>query len=180
MQDAESRMQKSIEALHTELGRLRSGRASPGLVEHIQVDYYGQQTPLSQIASVVAENARTLLITPWEKPMMGVIEKAIMAANLGLNPSNAGTAIRIPLPPLTEERRRDLVKVVKEEAESARVAVRNLRRDANSQVKDLLKSKEINEDDEHRAEASIQKLTDKYIATIDSVVSAKEADLMAV
>jgi len=178
--EAETRMQKSIEAFQTELGRLRSGRASPGLVEHIMVDYYGNDTPLSQVASVVAENARTLLITPWEKNLIPAIEKAILMANLGLNPSNAGTVIRLPLPALTEERRRDLVKVVKDEAEKARVSIRNIRRDANAHVKDLLKDKSINEDDERRAEASIQKITDKFIANVESLVVSKEADLMAV
>ena len=178
--DAEQRMQKSIEAFQTELTRLRSGRASPGLVEHVMVDYYGNETPLSQVASVTAENARTLLITPWEKTLVPAIEKAILTANLGLNPTTSGTAIRVPLPALTEERRRDLVKVVKDEAEKARVSIRNIRRDANGHVKDLLKDKSINEDDERRAEALIQKITDKFIAQVESLVATKEADLMAV
>lgn len=178
--DADVRMQKCIEAFQHELSRLRSGRASPGLVEHILVDYYGQDTPLSQVASIVAENARTLLVTPWEKNLIPVIEKAIMTANLGLNPATAGMAIRIPLPALTEERRRDLVKVVKDEAEKARVSIRNVRRDANVHIKDLLKDKSINEDDERRAEIQIQKITDKYIAHVETLVASKEADLMAV
>lgn len=178
--DADVRMQKCIEVFQHELSRLRSGRASPGLVEHILVDYYGQDTPLSQVASIVAENARTLLVTPWEKNLIPVIEKAIMTANLGLNPVTAGLAIRIPLPALTEERRRDLVKVVKDEAEKARVSIRNVRRDANVHIKDLLKDKSINEDDERRAETQIQKITDKYIAQVETLVASKEADLMAV
>lgn len=179
-QDAEVRMQKSIEAFQTELTRLRSGRASPGLIEHVMVDYYGTDTPLSQVASVTAENARTLLISPWEKTLVPAIEKAILTANLGLNPSTSGTVIRVPLPALTEERRRDLVKVVKDEAEKARVSIRNIRRDANAHIKDLLKDKSINEDDERRAEAVIQKTTDKFIAQVEALVAAKEADLMAV
>ncbi len=180
IKEADVRMQKCIDAFHNELSRLRSGRASPGLVEHITVDYYGQETPLSQVASVVAENARTLMVTPWDKAMVQAIEKAIMSSNLGLNPSTAGTAIRIPLPALSEERRRDLVKVLRDEAEKARVSIRNVRRDANTQIKELLKEKAINEDDERRAEASVQKLTDKVVAEVDSIVAAKEADLMAI
>jgi ribosome recycling factor len=178
--DAEMRMQKSVEAFQGELSRLRSGRASPGLLEHVMVDYYGNETPLSQVASVTVENARTLLVNPWEKNLVPVIEKAILTANLGLNPSTSGTTIRVPLPALTEERRRDLVKVVKDEAEKARVSIRNIRRDANAHIKDLLKDKSINEDDERRAETAIQKITDKFIAQVESLVVAKETDLMAI
>ncbi len=179
-QDAEVRMHKSIEAFQTELTRLRSGRASPGLIEHLMVDYYGNDTPLSQVASVTAENARMLLVSPWEKMLVPAIEKAILTANLGLNPTTSGTVIRVPLPALTEERRRDLVKIVKDEAEKARVSIRNIRRDANAHIKDLLKDKSINEDDERRAETVIQKTTDKFIAQVEALVAAKEADLMAV
>ncbi len=179
-QDAEARMGKSIESLKHELGKLRAGRAHPSLLDQISVDYYGNPTPLNQVSNVTATDARTLTVVPWEKSMVQPIEKAIMESDLGLNPATAGETIRIPLPPLTEERRRDLVKVVKSEGENAKVAVRNIRRDANSDFKDLVKEKEISEDDERRAEADVQKLTDKYVAEVDQLVKAKEEDLMEI
>lgn len=178
--DAEARMSKSVESLKHELGKLRAGRAHPSLLDQISVDYYGTATPLSQVANVNASDARTLTVAPWEKTMVQPIEKAIMESDLGLNPATAGTTIRIPLPPLTEERRRDLVKVVKSEGESAKVAIRNIRRDANGDFKDLVKEKEISEDDERRAEADVQKLTDRFVGEVDQVVQAKEADLMEI
>lgn len=179
-QDAEKRMGKSVESLKGELSKLRAGRANPNLLEQVSVDYYGNLTPLNQVANVTATDARTLTVVPWEKIMVQPIEKAIMEADLGLNPATAGTTIRIPLPPLTEERRRDLVRVVKHEGESAKVAVRNIRRDANSDFKELLKEKEISEDEEHGAIDDVQKLTDRYVAEVDKVVQAKEADLMEI
>jgi ribosome recycling factor len=178
--DAEGRMKKSIDSLTQELSRMRTGRAHPGLLEQIKVDYYGSSMPINQVANVAAEDARTLTITPWEKNMVPAIEKAIMSAGLGLNPVTAGTVIRIPMPPLTEERRREFVKVVKQEAENARVSVRNVRRDANTEVKKLLKDKKITEDEERRAEEAIQKLTDKHIEEIDKLLAKKEKDLMEV
>jgi ribosome recycling factor len=178
IKEAKNRMDKSVDALRGELAKLRTGRAHPSLLEHIMVSYYGNPTPLSQIANVSIENSRTLMVTPWEKNMVSDIEKAIMTANLGLNPNTAGTVIRIPMPPLTEERRKSLAKVVREEAERARVAVRNIRRDANQELKTLLKDKAISEDEDHRAQASIQKTTDEYIAQVDTVAAAKEKDLM--
>lgn len=179
-QDAEKRMKKAVESLQTELTKIRTGRAHPSLLDHVMVDYYGTSTPIKQVANVIAEDARTLMIAPWEKTMVGPIEKAIMNADLGLNPATAGTTIRVPMPALTEERRRDLVRVVKHEAENARVAVRNIRRDANSDIKDLLKEKEISEDDARRGEDIIQKLTDKYIANVDKALEAKEKEMMEV
>jgi ribosome recycling factor len=178
--DAESRMKKSVEAVHTELAKIRTGRAHPSLLDHVSVDYYGSSTPIKQVANVVVEDARTLAITPWEKNMVGAIEKAIMTADLGLNPATAGTVIRVPMPPLTEERRRDLVRIVKQEAEQGRVAIRNIRRDANSDFKELLKEKEISEDAAHGAEENIQKLTDKYIAKVDEALAAKEKEMMEI
>ena len=180
IQDAESRMSKSVESLKTELTKIRTGRAHASLLDHVMVDYYGSPTPIKQIANVVAEDARTLAVTPWEKPMVQAIEKAIMVADLGLNPSSAGTVIRVPMPPLTEERRRDLVRVVKAEGEAGKVAVRNIRRDANGDFKDLLKEKEISEDESRKAEDAIQKLTDKYVAEIDQVLEAKEKEMMEI
>jgi ribosome recycling factor len=180
IKDAEVRMGKSIDSLHTEFAKIRTGRAHPSLLDQIHVDYYGADTPISQVANVTVEDARTLVVTPWEKDMVAKVEKAIMASDLGLNPATAGTVIRIPMPPLTEERRRDLVKVVKHEAEQARVAIRNIRRDANSDFKDLLKEKEISEDEERKAEESIQKLTNTYVGKIDNVLTDKEAELMEV
>ncbi len=179
-QDAETRMKKSVESLKTELTKIRTGRAHPSLLDHVMVDYYGTPTPIKQVANVVAEDARTLAVTPWEKPLVPAIEKAIMVADLGLNPSSQGTVIRVPMPPLTEERRRDLVRVVKAEGESGRIAVRNIRRDANGDFKDLLKEKEISEDESRKAEDGIQKLTDKYIAEIDKVLDAKEKEMMEI
>ena len=178
IQDAETRMKKSVDALHNELAKIRTGRAHPSLLDHVKVDYYGAETPLNQVANVVIEDSRTLAVTPWEKPMVQAIEKAIMSADLGLNPVTAGTVIRVPMPALTEERRRDLVKVVKHEGEQSRVAVRNIRRDANSDFKDLLKEKEISEDEERKAEDTIQKLTDKYVALVDEALVVKEKGMM--
>ena len=178
--DAEVRMGKSIDALKTEFTKIRTGRAHPSLLDQIHVDYYGSDTPINQVANVNVEDSRTLVVTPWEKDMVAKVEKAIMGSDLGLNPATAGTVIRIPMPPLTEERRRDLVKVVKQEAEQARVAVRNIRRDANSDFKDLLKEKEISEDEERKAEEKIQKLTDTYVGKIDHVLADKEEELMEV
>lgn len=180
LEDAESRMQKSIEALKNDLTKIRTGRAHSSLLDHITVEYYGSDVPLSQVANIATEDARTLSVTPWEKPMVQVVEKAIMNSDLGLNPASAGTVIRVPVPPLTEERRRDLVKVVKGEAESTRVAIRNVRRDANSDLKMLEKEKEISEDDERRGQDNVQKLTDKYVQEVEVVLGAKEKDLMAI
>jgi len=179
-QDAESRMKKSLDALQTELAKIRTGRAHPSLLDHVMVDYYGTATPIKQVASVVVEDSRTLAVTPWEKNLVQAVEKAIMKADLGLNPATAGTVIRVPMPALTEERRRDLVRVVKHEAENSRVAVRNIRRDANSDFKDLLKEKEISEDEARKAEDDIQKLTDKYIAQVDASLANKEKEMMEV
>ena len=176
----EQKMQKSLEALKTDLGKVRTGRAHTGILDHITVDYYGSQMPLNQVANVTLLDARTIGISPWEKKMGAVIEKAIRESDLGLNPAAQGDLIRVPMPALTEERRRDLIKVVKGEAENAKVAVRNLRRDANHHLKELLKQKEVSEDDERRAQDEVQKLTDRFIAEIDKVLAAKEADLMAV
>ncbi len=178
--DAETRMQKSVEAFRHDLTKLRTGRASTALVEHLKVNYYGADMPLSQVASIAVTDARSLTITPWEKQMVSPVEKAILASDLGLNPNTAGTTIRINLPALTEERRRELSKLVHNEGENAKIAIRNIRRDANQQVKDLLKDKTITEDDERRSEDDIQKLTDKGIKDVDEVVKAKEQELMAV
>jgi ribosome recycling factor len=175
---AENRMQKSLETLKHELAKLRTGRAHPSLLEHVTVDYYGSQVPINQVANVTAEDARTLAVSPWEKTMVGPIEKAIMTSDLGLNPNTTGTLIRVPMPALTEERRREMIKVVKHEGENAKVAIRNIRRDANAEVKVLLKDKKISQDDERRAEDEIQKLTDRYIAEVDKLVQAKEKDMM--
>ena len=178
--DAQTRMAKSVEAFRHDLTKLRTGRASPALVDHLKVNYYGSDMPLSQVASVVVSDARTLTITPWEKQMVGPVEKAILASDLGLTPNTAGTVIRINIPALTEERRRDLTKVVHANAEDAKVAIRNIRRDANHQVKELLKDKQITEDEAGRNEAEIQKITDAAIKDVDEVVKAKEQELMAV
>lgn len=180
LQETNTRMQKSIDTLKQELTKVRTGRASPALLDHIKVSVYGTETPLSQLASVSAESARVLLVSPWDKSTVSAIEKAIMTADLGLNPTTAGTAIRVPMPALNEERRRELVKVVRDEAENARVAVRNIRRDANQSVKDLLKAKTINEDEERRGQTDIQKLTDKSITEVDKMLATKEAELMEV
>ncbi len=178
--DAEQRMKKSIEALKADLTKLRTGRAHPSLLDQITVEYYGTEVPLSQVANISVSDARTLTVTPWEKKMVPVIEKAILNSDLGLNPATTGDVIRIPLPPLTEERRRDLIKVVRQEGEKARVAIRNIRRDAIHQFKDLLKEKEISEDEERRAEEAIQKLTDRMVAEVEKVLSEKEKDLMEI
>ena len=176
--DAAQRMAKSVEALQEEFKRLRTGRAQTSLLEHITVEYYGSEVPISQAATVAVEDARTLTVAPWDKQMVAKIEKAIMTSDLGLTPVSAGTVIRVPLPPMTEDRRKDMVKVVRHEAESGRIAIRNIRRDALSTVKDLLKEKLITEDQDHRAHEEIQKLTDKYIAEMDGLLSEKEAEIM--
>lgn len=176
--DAELRMKKSVEALKGELTKLRTGRAHTSLLDHVNVDYYGSEVPLSQVATVAVSDARMLTVTPWEQNMVGAVEKAILKSNLGLNPASAGKVIRVPLPPLTEERRKDMIRVVRQEGENARVAVRNIRRDANSDFKSLLKEKDITEDEERQAEDAMQKLTDKYIKEIDGVLEVKEQDLM--
>ncbi|QKT02440.1 ribosome recycling factor [Ectothiorhodospiraceae bacterium 2226] len=178
--DAERRMAKSVEALQGELTKLRTGRAHTSLLDHIVVPYYGSEVPLSQVATVSASDARTLTVQPWEKQMVSAVEKAIMTSDLGLNPATSGTVIRVPLPPLTEERRRDMTRVVRQEGEGARVAVRNVRRDALNDLKALLKEKEISEDDERRAQDEVQKLTDKYVAEIDKLIELKEKDLMEI
>ncbi|MCA0299046.1 ribosome recycling factor [Pseudoxanthomonas sp. F11] len=178
--DAQARMAKSIDALRHTLVKVRTGRASTALVEHLKVNYYGSDVPLSQVATVTISDSRSLTITPWEKQIVGAVEKAILASDLGLTPNTAGTTIRLNLPALTEERRKELSKVVHGEGEDTKVAIRNIRRDANQQIKDLLKDKQITEDDERRAEEEIQKLTDKSIKDVDDVVKAKEQELMAV
>lgn len=177
---ADQKMHKTLDTLKADLGKIRTGRAHTGILDHIQVDYYGNPTPLNQVANVSLIDARTIGVTPWEKKMVAVIDKAIREADLGLNPATMGDTVRVPMPALTEERRRDLTKVVRGEAENARVAVRNIRRDANTALKELLKSKAASEDDERRAQEDIQKLTDRYIAEIDKALAVKEADLMAV
>jgi len=178
--DAVERMQKCVVAFRNELKRLRTGRAHPSLLEHIRVEYYGNEVPLNQVANVALEDARTITVTPWEKTMVQVIEKAIMKSDLGLMPNTAGTVIRVPMPPLTEERRRDLAKVVRHEAENARVAVRNVRRDVNNEIKDMLKEKLLSQDDERRANDEVQKLTDKHVAEIEQVLAEKEKELMQI
>lgn len=177
---AEHKMQKTLEALKADLGKVRTGRAHTGLLDHVMVDYYGTPTPINQTSNLTLQDARTILVTPWDKKMAGAIEKAIRNSDLGLNPATHGDSIRVPMPPLTEERRRDLIKVVKHEAENAKVAVRNIRRDANAHLKELLKNKTATEDQARRAEEEIQKITDRYIQEIDKALQAKEADLMAV
>ena len=176
---ASQRMDKSVETLKQSYTKLRTGRASTGIVEHLKVDYYGSDVPISNTASVVVEDARTITITPWEKTMVGPIEKAILASDLGITPNTAGTVIRLVLPALTEERRKDLVKVVKTEAEQAKIAIRNVRRDAMQEVKEALKKKLISDDVEKRAEAEIQKLTDQHIASVDAAAAAKEKETMS-
>lgn len=178
--DAEKRMKKSVESLHTEMAKIRTGRAHPSLLDHVMVDYYGSLTAIKNVANINVEDSRTLVVAPWEKNMVGPIEKAIMNSDLGLNPATAGTVMRVPMPALTEERRRDLIKVVKHEAENARVAIRNIRRDANGDIKDLLKDKEISEDESRKAEDAIQKLTDKYIALVEVELEAKEKEMMEI
>jgi ribosome recycling factor len=176
----EQKMQKSLEALKTDLGKVRTGRAHAGILDHVQVDYYGSMVPISQVANINLIDARTIGVTPWEKKMAAVIEKAIRDSDLGLNPAAMGDIVRVPMPALTEERRKDLIKVVRSEAENARVAVRNLRRDANHALKEAMKAKTISEDDERRAQEDVQKLTDRTIAEIDKALAQKESDLMAV
>lgn len=178
--DASDRMDKCVTALRNELKKLRTGRAHTSLLDHIRVDYYGSDVPLQQVANVAVEDSRTLTVTPWEKNMVQVIEKAIMKSDLGLTPATAGTVIRVPLPPLTEERRRELTKVVRHEAENARIAVRNVRRDVMHELKDLLKEKLVSEDDDRRAQEEVQKITDRHVAVIDQVLAEKEKELLQV
>ena len=178
--DASERMQKSVAALGSQLSKIRTGRAHPALLDSIQVSYYGADTPLNQVANVTIEDSRTLAISVFDKSLAQAVEKAIMASDLGLNPMSAGTVIRVPLPPLTEERRKDLIKIVRGEVESGRVAVRNIRRDANGDIKSLLKEKDISEDEARQAEDEIQKLTDKFIKEMDAQLAAKEAELMEI
>ncbi len=178
--DAGERMMKSVASLKQELMKLRTGRAHTSLLDHISVEYYGSQVPLNQVSNVGVEDSRTLTVTPWEKNMVAVIEKAIMTSDLGLNPASAGTVIRVPLPALTEERRKDMIRIVRHEAEGGRIAVRNIRRDALSDVKDLLKEKMIGEDEEHRAHDEIQAITDKHVAQIDKVLADKESELLEI
>lgn len=178
--EAEKRMKKCIESLHQELTKLRTGRANPSLIEHIKVSYYGNETPLSQVATITVSDARTITVKPWEKKMIPDIEKAIMTSDLGLNPVSSGSELRVPIPAMTEERRKELVKLVKQEAENARVAIRNIRRDANQEITQLVKDKTFGEDEERRAQDKIQKMTDQFIAEVDKVLSEKEKDVMAV
>jgi ribosome recycling factor len=178
--DANDRMNKTLASLENDFSKIRAGRAHPSLLEQIQVEYYGTLVPISQVSNVTTEDSRTLKVTPWEKDMVGPIEKAIMTSDLGLNPNSMGQVIRIPLPPLTEERRKELVRVVRDEAEHARVAVRNIRRDAISDYRELLKEKEISEDETHRAEENIQKITDQHIGLIDKSLSDKENSLLEI
>jgi len=180
LKESEDRMKKCLVSLETAFNRIRTGRAHPTILDSVRVNYYGSEMPLQQVANIIVEDARTLLISPWERKMMQEIEKAIMRADLGLNPSNNGDVIRVPMPMLTEQTRRDYTKQAKAEAENARVAVRNIRRDANSQCKDCLKEKAISEDDARRAEQNIQKMTDSYIAIIDKKFTEKEADLLSI
>lgn len=179
-QSTDQKMQKSIEAFKASLAKIRTGRAHTGLLDHLQVDYYGSMVPLSQVANITLADSRTIAVTPWEKKMVQAIEKVIRDGDLGLNPATQGDLIRVPMPPLTEERRKELTKVVKGEGEDAKIAVRNLRRDANEQLKKLLKDKAISEDDERRAQDDIQKLTDRYVAEIDKMVAEKDKEIMTV
>ena len=178
--NTEQKMKKSVEAFKADLAKVRTGRAHTGLLDHVTVDYYGTATPINQVANVTLLDARTIAVTPYEKKLLGALEKAIRDSDLGLNPATMGDAVRVPMPPLTEERRKELVKVVRGEAENARVAVRNLRRDANAALKDAFKKKEISENDERRTQDEVQKLTDRYIAEIDKLLHQKEAELSAV
>lgn len=178
--EAEKKMKKSLDALHSAFNKIRTGRAHPAILDSVMVNYYGQETPLKQVASVNVEDNRTLTVSPWEKNLVPTIEKAIMTSDLGLNPATSGDVIRVPMPMLTEETRREMVKQAKADAEHGRVSIRNARRDANSMIKELLKEKEITEDDERRGEEDIQKLTDKYIAEVEKMLKSKEEDLMAV
>ena len=178
--NADQKMQKSIEAFKANLAKIRTGRANPGILEHIMVDYYGNPTPISQVANLGLADARTINVTPWEKNMVAVVEKAIRDSDLGLNPATQGVVIRVPMPPLTEERRKELTKVVKSEGEETKIAIRNLRRDANEHLKRLIKDKEISEDEERRAQDEIQKLTDRYVADVDKLVLEKDKEIMTV
>lgn len=177
---AEQKMDKTLETLKADLGKVRTGRAHTGILDHVMVDYYGTPTPINQVANISLIDARTIAVTPWEKKLVSAVDKAIRDSDLGLNPANMGETVRVPMPALTEERRRDLTKVVRSEAENAKVAVRNVRRDANTALKELVKAKQISEDDERRAQDEVQKLTDRHIAEIDKALSVKEAELMAV
>jgi ribosome recycling factor len=178
--DATTRMSKCVQTFASDLKKVRTGRAHPSLLDNLKIDYYGQDTPLSQVASISVEDGRTLVISPWEKTVVQAIEKAIFKSDLGLTPMTAGTVIRVPMPPLTEERRRDIIKVLRHDAESARVAVRNVRRDVMTDIKEALKEKLISQDDERRAEVDVQKLTDKYVAEIEQVMAAKEKEVMQI
>ncbi len=180
LKGAEQRMNKSIESMRGEMAKIRTGRASPALIDHLQVDYYGNPTPINQVANISVQDARTLAVQTWEKNMVPVVERAIMEANLGLNPVTAGDLIRIPMPALTEERRKELVKVASGEGENGKIAVRNIRRDANNELKNLQKDKEISEDEEKQANDSVQALTDKYVAQVDEIVKEKEAEILTV
>ena len=179
-QNADQKMQKSIESLKNDLSKVRTGRAHPSLLDQVHVDYYGSPTPLSQVANLTLIDARTIGVQPWEKNMIAPVEKAIRESYLGLNPASMGDLIRVPMPALTEERRKELVKVVKHEGENAKIAVRNIRRDANEHLKKMLKDKDISEDDERRAQDDVQKMTDKFVAEVDKLVTQKEADIMTV
>ena len=176
----EQKMHKSLEALKADLGKIHTGRAHTGILDHVTVDYYGTPTPIPQVANLTLLDSRTIGVTPWDKKMAGAVEKAIRDANLGLNPSSQGELVRVPMPALTEERRRELVKLVKHEGENAKVAIRNLRRDAIHSLKELLKNKTVSEDEERRAQDEVQKLTDRFIAEVDKAVSAKEAEMMVI
>ncbi len=178
--DSEVRMRKCIDSFKTELTKLRTGRATAGILDHVHVDYYGSAMPINQVANIVVSDARTLTITPWEKGMVNAIDKAIRESGLGFNPVTTGDLIRVPMPALNEERRKDLIKIVRTEAEAARVSIRNARRDANEEIKALLKAKEITEDEERRMSDEVQKITDKFVAEVDQVTKAKETDLMAI
>lgn len=180
IKDARVRMNKSVEALRGELAKLRTGRASTALLDHLRVDYYGNPTPMNQVATISVEDARTLTVNPWERSMIPVLEKAIQESDLGLNPVTAGEIIRIPLPPLTEERRREMTKLVRGEGEHGKVAIRNIRRDANNHIRDMLKRKEVAQDEEKRAQEEVQKLTDNFVSEIDAVVEEKEREIMEV
>ena len=180
LKDAGARMTKSLEAFKLDLQKIRTGRAHPSLLDHISIDYYGTQTPITRAANVTVEDARTLVVTAWDKQMVSAIERAIMESDLGLNPNTAGTVMRIPLPPLTQERRRDLVKIIKGEAEQAKVAVRNIRRDALGDLKDLLKEKEISEDEERRGGEEVQRITDSHIKKVEEAFAAKEQEILSV
>jgi ribosome recycling factor len=179
-QVTEQKMKKSLESLQADLGKIRTGRAHTGILDHVQVDYYGSMMPINQVANITLLDARTIGVQPWEKPLVAKVEKAIRDSDLGLNPASQGDVIRVPMPALTEERRKDLIKVVKHEGENAKIALRNLRRDANTHLKEALKKKEVSEDDERRAQDEIQKLTDRYVLEVDKLLADKEKDLMAV